>query len=154
MDYLEKPLPLDEFLSDNTEWKKLYELLYELIYNCELKLGDDWLGYTGDHLFLKGDDKIFIIDFGNITKNRSNDKEELYKFALKDVVGRVKNVDKVKNVNDEEKKIYIDHDIKERFIREGLSFLPPQQGGVLRKKHTRRVRRSRRKHTRRLRKKY
>lgn len=138
MDYLKVPLPLDKLLSDGENWKKLYKLLYELIYICRLKLGNDWLGYTGDHLFLK-DDKIFIIDFGNITnQNGSKTSKSLYESALKDVVDRVKN---------------IDTDEKKLFIEEGRSFLT-QKGGVLRNKYKRRVRRSRRKHMRRLRKKY
>nr|QFG74878.1 MAG: hypothetical protein [Megaviridae environmental sample] len=123
MDYLKKPLPLDEFLSDNTKWKKLYELLYELIYNCELKLGDDWLGYTGDHLFLNGDN-IFIIDFGNITnQDGSKTSKTLYESALKDVVDRV-NID-------------IDENL---FIEEGLNWIATKKkGGKLTKKSKRRL---------------
>jgi hypothetical protein len=136
MEYLKKPVLLGDFLQTETNWIKLYKLLYTLIFIYKLNLGLDWLGYTGDHLFIK-DNKIYLIDFGKITKqDGSITSKTLYESALKDVVHHG-------NISFN----------KELFIEKGLSFLT-QTGGVLRKKYKRRVRRSRRKHTRRLRKKY
>ena len=136
MEYLKKPVLLGDFLQKETNWIKLYKLLYTLIFIYKLNLGLDWLGYTGDHLFIK-DNKIYLIDFGKITKqDGSITSKTLYESALKDVVYHG-------NISFD----------KELFMKRGLSFLT-QKGGVLRKKHKRRVRRSRRKHTRRLRKKY